>query len=450
MANKPGLLIIDDDESIGLQMKWALRDEYDVSLATDSKTALKIIKNKMSPVVTLDLGLPPDPEGTGEGFKLLESIMQYSPATKVIVVSGNPDEEAPLEAISKGAHDFFIKPIDMDELKFVLNRSYYVYTLENEYKSLKSRFRSEPFGEMIGSSRTMQEVFDTVRKVSTTDIPVLITGESGTGKELVAKAIHRNGIRCSDPFIPINCGAIPENLMESELFGHEKGAFTGAHIRRQGKIEMANGGTLFLDEIGDLALPLQVKLLRFLQDQTLERVGGRETFKLDVRIIAATNKNVEWLVKEGRFREDLYYRLAVVTIELPPLRDRGEDLLILSRHFLQKYNAGNGRAKSLSMKAIKTMQVYEWPGNIRELENKIQRAVAFTEGSVISATEMGLADTRTEERNLNLKRAREQLDVEYINLALAKNSGNISRAADDLGLTRPTLHGLIKKYNIEK
>lgn len=447
---KPKLLVIDDDESIRSQMKWALIEDYDVFVAEGALTAMKIMDRQMPPLVTLDLGLPPEPEGIEEGIKLLERILINHPATKVIVVSGNPDADAPLHAISKGAHDFFTKPINLIELKSILKRAYYVYSLESKYQSLQRKFHQQSFSEMIGSSPKMQEVFNTVKKIATTDVPVLVLGESGTGKELVANAIHNQSLRRDKPFIPINCGAIPENLMESELFGHEKGSFTGAHIQRMGKIELAHEGTLFLDEIGDLPLPLQVKLLRFLQDNKLERIGGRETISLDVRVVAATNKKIEQLIRDGQFREDLYYRLAVVTIDLPPVRERGEDKLLLAKAFLQKYGASRGNAKILGPEAIKCIDKYEWPGNVRELENKIQRALAFADGSHITPGDLALVGMGEGEPLLNLKKAREEVDIKFINMAIMKNNGNISRAAEDLGLTRPTLHALMNKYCIKK
>lgn len=431
-------------------MKWMLVEDYDVFLAKDSESAINIMQKEMVPLVILDLGLPPDPEGVDEGFHLLSQLLRKNSSAKIVVVSGNPDKEAPLKAIAKGAHDFFAKPIDADELRGILKRASYVLNLEKEYQSLQKKIQDKDFAEMIGSSPKIEEIFTAVRKLATTDVSVLITGESGTGKELVARAIHNQSIRNNGVFVPINCGAIPENLMESELFGHEKGSFTGAHVQRKGKIELANSGTLFLDEVGDLPLPLQVKLLRFLQDQKLERIGGRETLELDVRVVAATNKNLEDMIHAGAFREDLYYRLAVVTIELPPLRSRGDDVILLAKSFLQNYACEKDNKKSLSSDAIEAIKSYAWPGNVRELENKIQRAITFAEGTSISAADMSLKVRKKTGDSLNLKMAKEDLEIEYIQLALNKNKGNISRASIDLGLTRPTLHGLLKKYKLHK
>mgnify|MGYP001598230829 FL=1 len=448
--DKPKLLIVDDDEPIRTQMKWALMQGYDLSFAMDSEKAIEVIKSENPSLVVLDLGLPPHPEDTSEGLRLLKMILQLNPSIKVIVVTGNPDKSAAHEAISQGAYDFFTKPIDVTELTLILKRAYYLHNLEVEYRLLQKQIGQKPFGDMVGANPRMQEIFATIRKVATTDVPVLVTGESGTGKELIAQAIHTSSVRKDKPFIPINCGAIPENLMESELFGHEKGAFTGAHIQRNGRIELAHGGTLFLDEIAELPLQLQVKLLRFLQDHKIERVGGRETIDIDVRVIAATNRDIKRLITEGIFREDLYYRLSVVTIDLPPLRERGEDMLLLAKAFLQKFLPVGTKPKVLSKEAIDALYNYHWPGNIRELENKIRRAITFAEGQAISSADLGFEAGEKASQTLDLKKAKEEVERRVINSALLKHDGNISKAAEELGLTRPTLHHLIKKYNITK
>ncbi len=444
---KTKILIIEDDEGIRTQMKWALNEEYDVLLAENPEEAISTIDQFSPPLVTLDLGLPPDPEGTDEGFRLLQEILKMSHQTKVIVVSGNPEKDAPLRAISMGALDFFAKPINIEELKAVVKRANYVQGLEKENKLLQTQLESDSYCNIIGSSQEIQEILTAIRKVSTTDICILIAGDSGTGKELVAREIHSQSQRKDEPFVAINCGAIPENLMESELFGHEKGAFTGAHVQRKGKLELADKGTVFLDEVGDLPLALQVKLLRVLQDHTLERIGGRKIIELDIRFLAATNKDLEEMVNNGEFREDLFYRLAVVTLKVPSLCERGEDVLILAKNFLKKY--GNPKEKSIKLgeDAVQAIRSYTWPGNVRELENKIQRAIAFVEGGKISAFDLGLAAS-TEELSLNLKKAKENLEIEYIKMALVKCDGNISHASQEMGITRPTLHGLIKKFNI--
>jgi len=450
MTDKPKILVVDDDEGIRTQMKWALIQDYDVYLAKDGKKALHLMEREHPSLVTLDLGLPPNPEDTSEGFRLLSQIMLDYPSVKVIVVTGHHERDAALKAISNGAYDFFTKPINIEELKAMLRRGHYVHTLETEYSALQSHIQRQPIGgEIIGSSEKMQGIFTTVRRVATTDVSVLIAGESGTGKELIARAIHFHSIRKNNPFIPINCGAIPENLMESELFGHEKGAFTGAHIQRKGRIELANCGTLFLDEIAELPLSLQVKILRFLQDHKIERVGGRETIEVDLRVVAATNKDIKRLISEGLFREDLYYRLAVVTIDLPPLRERGEDIFILAKTFLKKFAVDGREPKKLSSEAIDAIMLYEWPGNVRELENKMRRAITLAEGPTITPGDIGLAAGGANAKHLDLKIAREMLDRQYICLAISKNNGNISKAAEELGLTRSTIHYLINKYNIK-
>lgn len=452
--DKPKLLIVDDDESIRTQMKWALAQDYEVLLAGDGEKAMQIMESKHPAVVTLDLGLPPHPEGTSEGLSVLTKIMQYNPSAKVIVVTGNPDRAAALQAVSDGAHDFFTKPVNIDELKAILRRAFYVSSLEAEYKALQSEVQKSS-GDVIGSNVKMQEMLSTVRKVATTDVPVLITGESGTGKELIAQTIHEKSLRKDKPFVPINCGAIPENLMESELFGHEKGAFTGAHVKRKGRVELAEGGTLFLDEIGDLPLPLQVKLLRFLQDHKIERVGGRETIDVDVRVIAATNKDLSKLISEGQFREDLYYRLAVVHIPLPPLRERREDILLLAKAFIDKFSTEQAGKKTYSKEALSSMEAYDWPGNVRELENKVRRAITLSEGLVVSPVDLGLeappqtlVPLQDAIEILDLKKAREEVEAAIINKALHKHNWNISKAAEELGLTRPTLYSMMKKFGI--
>ncbi len=447
---KPKILVVEDDEAIRTQMKWALAQDYDVYLAQDGSSAMEAMKTHLPQLITLDLGLPPSPEDTTEGLKTLSSILHLDPLAKVIIVSGNPDKQAALEAISIGAHDFFTKPIVTDELKYILKRAAYVQRLEVQYRELQKQLKGHAFGEILGSSPKMQHIFATVRKVATNDVPVLITGESGTGKELVARAIHSKSVRCSGPFIAINCGAIPENLLESELFGHEKGSFTGAHQTRPGKVEMAQGGTLFLDEIGEMPLQLQVKLLRFLQDSKIERIGGRKVIDINARVLAATNKELGALVADNRFREDLYYRLAVVTMELPPLRDREDDALELAMAFMQKYSSGARVQKTLSHEAKLAIAAYRWPGNVRELENRVRRALTLAETNAITPTDLGLAETEALPLSLNLKKAKEELEIRLINAAMEKNNGNLSKSADDLGLTRPTLYSIMKKNNMIK
>lgn len=445
------LLIVEDDSLISTQMRWAFADDYEIFIAEDRLSAIEIFENELPPVVLLDLGLPPDPGSPGEGLKTLTDIMGREPITKVIVITGQGEKENALNAIGKGAYDFFCKPIEIEELKFVLKRAFYLHGLEREIKELQQKLKVEPFEEMLGTSPQMQNIFSSIRKVATSDAPVLITGESGTGKELAARAIHKLSNRREGPFVAINCSAIPETLLESELFGHEKGAFTGAHIQRKGRFEKADGGTLFLDEIGDLPGHLQVKLLRFLQEQKIERVGGREEISLDVRIIAASNRDLKEAMKEGRFREDLYYRIGVVVISLPPLREREGDLILLSNALLQRFAKENNKnIAGFTPQAIRAIESYSWPGNVRELENRIKRAVIMSEGNRITPKDLELSTAFEKYAGKTLREAREELEREFIQRAIAKNKGNISKAAEELGISRPTLYEMMEKLGINK
>lgn len=448
---KPRLLIIEDDEDLRKQMKWALSRDYTVLLAEDRRGAMEMIRKESPAVITLDLGLPPYPAEAVEGFAALSEIMENT-RSKVIVITGRAEREHALRAISMGAYDYFYKPIVIDELKVVLQRAFHISQLEEEQRNLLERMRREDsFEEMLGVSPQIQDVFTAIRKVATTDVPVLITGESGTGKELVARAIHRLSSRNSGPFVVINCGAIPENLLESELFGHEKGAFTGAHTRRKGRFEAARNGTLFLDEIGELPVPLQAKLLRFLQDQNIERVGGREQIPLDVRVLAATNRDLKQAIGEERFREDLYYRIGVVTIDLPPLRDRQGDVLLLANAFLQKFARElNKKVTGFTQPAINALMSHSWPGNIREMENRIKRAVIMAEGRKVSPDDLEINTFPSEQEPPTLKEAREQLERDLILDALARHKNNITRASEELGVSRPTLYELMSKLGIGK
>jgi two-component system NtrC family response regulator len=449
--DNPKLLIVEDDEELRTQMKWALAQDYEVFSAVDRPSALDILKSERPGVVTLDLGLPPHPQGTEEGFLALSEMLELDSLIKVIIITGQGEKDNALKAIGQGAYDFFCKPIQIEELKVVLNRAFYLSQVEHEHRELQQQLREEWFEGMLGTSPPMQEVFSSIRKVSTTDVPVLIVGESGTGKELVAGAIHRQGSRRKFPFVPINCGAIPENLLESELFGHEKGAFTDAHIQRKGRFETAQGGTLFLDEIGELSLPLQVKLLRFLQEQKIERVGGREEIFIDARVLAATNKDLKQAISDGKFREDLYYRLGVVTIQLPPLREREEDILVLATALLQKYADENKKKiTGFTKQAIRAIETHNWPGNIRELENRIKRAVIMAEGSKIAPEDLELASPHKKYERGGLREAKEALERDFVERAIAKNKGNLTQAASELGLSRPTLYELMEKLGIGK
>jgi two-component system, NtrC family, response regulator len=450
-SGKQKLLIIDDDEDLRTQMKWALTQDYTVLLAEDRPNAAAVMRKEMPSVVTLDLGLPPLPAGVEEGFAVLDEILNEYGQTKVIIITGRGEKENALRAVEKGAYDFFYKPIEIDELKIILRRAFYLSDLEREQQKLKQRLDGDAFEGMLGTCTKMQEVFSTIRKVATTDAPVLITGESGTGKELVARAMHRLSVRQVNPFIVINCGAIPENLLESELFGHEKGAFTGAHIQRKGRFEMAEGGTLFLDEIGELPLTLQVKLLRFLQERVVERVGGREQIEVDTRVVAATNRDLKEAMKEGKFREDLYFRLGVILMFLPPLREREEDTILLAKTFLERFtNENKKKIKGFNDQAMDAIIQYAWPGNVRELENRIKRAVIMADGTKITAADLEMESPRARYAGMGLKEARESLEKELLAKALARNSDNMTKAAQELGISRPTLYDLMEKFGMPK
>ncbi len=446
---KPKLLIIDDDEDLRTQMKWALVNEYDVTLAEDRPSAIAAMHKDQPMVVTLDLGLPPLPAGVEEGFAALDEILGDYADTKVIIITGRSEKEYALRAVDQGAYDFFYKPIQIDELKVVLHRAFHVAQLEQEQKALRQRLSGDNFEGMIGTNQKMQDVFTKIRKVASTDEPVLILGESGTGKELVARALHNLSLRQAGKFVAINCGAIPENLIESELFGHEKGAFTGAHIQRKGKFEMADGGTLFLDEVGELPQNLQVKLLRFLQDGMVERVGGRETIPINTRVVAATNRDLKEAMKDGKFREDLFFRLGVISITLPPLRERNEDILHLAKAFLDRYaQANKKKIRGFTNRALDAIEQYLWPGNVRELENRIKRAVIMTDEKKITAEDMEIAGPLYKQERLSLKDARDLVEKEMVVKAMARNDGNLTKASMELGVSRPTLYDLMEKYGI--
>jgi two-component system, NtrC family, response regulator len=450
-TSKPKLLIIEDDEGLRTQMKWALAQDYGVFVAADRATALDILKKEEPSLVTMDLGLPPDPDGVTEGFQTLAQFLEANPSIKVVVITGRQEKEHALRAVAQGAYDFFCKPVEIQDLKVVLGRALHLYQLEQENKNLRAGRGDESFQGLLGASPQMEEVFAKIRKVATTDAPVLLVGESGTGKELAARAIHNASPRKGGPFVAINSGAIPETLLESELFGHEKGAFTGAHMQRKGRIEIASGGTLFLDEIGDLSLHLQVKLLRFLQERQIERVGGRELIFVDTRVIAATNRDLTQALSEGRFREDLYYRLGVVVVALPPLRERDGDVMLLATALLQRFiSEFKKKIFGFSQQAVRAMEAHGWPGNVRELENRIKRAVIMAEGRKITPQDMELASKYSNFDGLGLKEAREAMEKELVRRALARSKGNLSLAAAELGVSRPTLYDLMGKLGLVK
>jgi len=448
---KPGVLIIDDDEEIRTQMKWAIAGEYEVLMAEDRASALEQFKAGRPKVTLLDLGLPPQPNDVSEGMATLAGIMMLDRTAKVIIISGQSGRENAIRAIGAGAFDFLCKPVDTDQMRLLLQRSVFVSELEHEYHQLQGESRPDMFEGMLGTADNMREVYDTIDKVAKSSAPVLILGESGTGKEMVANAIHRRSAFKGKPFIAINCNAIPENLLESELFGYEKGAFTGANMQRIGLIETADGGSIFLDEIGDLPPPVQVKLLRFLQEKRIQRVGGRKELKVETRILAATNIDLEKAVQDGRFREDLYYRLAVVVCRLPALRERGDDVLLLARDFLRRFGAQSDRPElAFGPPASDAITRYAWPGNVRELQNRVQRAVIMAEGRWISINDMELGDFADSLPAIGLKEARENLERDLVRQALKRSGSNITAAAQFLGISRPTFYELMSKLGISK
>jgi two-component system, NtrC family, response regulator len=447
----PKLLIVEDDEDIRTQMKWALAGHYDVVTAGDRTTAVAEFTASHPMATLVDLGLPPQPNDPEEGLSLLSGLLTLDPTAKVIVVTGQGDKKNALRAVGAGAYDFLCKPVDMDQLKVLLQRCVYVAGLEQEYRAVQQKRRSDVFENMVGASEQMQAVFSFVRKVGPTAAPVLILGESGTGKEMMAQALHRWSARKSGPFVAINCSAIPENLLESELFGHEKGAFTGAHMQRKGHIETASGGTLFLDEIGELTPPVQVKLLRFLQEKRFQRVGGRQELYSDTRVIAATNANLEDAVAEGRFREDLYFRLAVIVAKLPAIRERGDDVGLLAQEFLKRYGVQHGKpGLTLTPEALRAINLHSWPGNVRELQNRIQRAVIMAEGKRVSVANLELSEVIRTHAPQSLREARENVEREIVQEALRRHNGKITSTAAELGISRPTLYELMEKLGIAR
>jgi two-component system NtrC family response regulator len=447
----PVLLLVDDDEAIRTQMKWALSADYEIVSAEDRAGAVENFKKKKPAVTLLDLGLPPRPADPDEGLATLAELKAVDEMAKVIVISGQGEKKNALEAVAAGAYDFLCKPVDPDELKLLLKRCIYLADLEREYQKAKESQRVTVFEDMLGTSPQIQGVFSFIRKVATTTAPVLLLGESGTGKEMAALAIHRRGPRKDGPFIPINCNAIPENLLESELFGHEKGSFTGATAQRVGLVETANGGTLFLDEIGELPPSIQVKLLRFLQEHRFQRVGGRQELTSDARVIAATNVDLKAGIKQGSFREDLYFRLAVLVISLPPLRERGDDAVLLAQEFLQKYAAQNGKTNiAFVPETLRAINRHPWPGNVRELQNRIKRAVIMADSKRITEKDLELSTGIGFSSSTTLKEARENVEREMVQRALKRNLGRISSAAAELGISRPTLYELMEKLGISR
>jgi len=442
------LLIIDDDKGIQKQLKWSLSD-YDAVLADDRESAIAAVRRHEPKVVTLDLGLPPDEANATEGLLALQEILTIAPHTKVIVITGNDDRTNALKAISAGAYDFYQKPIDADVIDVIVARAFSVAAIEEENRKMREVAGSD-IG-IIGNSEAIDRLRMMVKRIAPTQITALLLGESGTGKEVTANAVHIASERSKKPFVAINCASIPENLLESELFGFEKGAFTGAHKATKGKIECAEGGTLFLDEIGDMPFSLQAKLLRFLQEKTIERLGGRQEINVDVRVVCATNQNLEEMVAEKTFREDLFYRVSEITLNIPPLRDRDEDVLILAQYFLQMYASEYKRnVKSFSEDGLSAIKAHKWPGNIRELQNKVKSSVIMTTGTQVTAFDLGFYDHSDTEfaLSLNLRTVREKAESLAIQKAYALAEGNMSKASELLGVTRPTLYSLIEKYSL--
>lgn len=442
------LLIIDDDKGIQKQLKWSLSD-YDVVLASDRESAIAAVRRFEPRVVTLDLGLPPDEANASEGLLALKEILTLAPHTKVIVITGNEERTNALKAINAGAYDFYQKPIDADVINVIVSRAFSVAAIEAENRKMRAVAGSD-IG-IIGNSEAIERLRMMVKRIAPTAITALLLGESGTGKEVTAKAVHLASDRKTKPFIAINCASIPETLLESELFGFEKGAFTGAHKTTLGKIECAEGGTLFLDEIGDMPYNLQAKLLRFLQEKCIERLGGRKEILVDVRVVCATNQNLEEMVKAKTFREDLFYRVSEITLNIPPLRDRDEDVLILAQYFLQQYAVEYKRnVKGFSDDGVSAILAHKWPGNIRELQNKVKSSVIMSTGTLVTAMDLGFYDLIDENHEivLNLKAVREKAESLAIQKAYALADGNMSKTAELLGVTRPTLYSLIEKYSL--
>ena len=444
------LLVVEDDEGLQRQLKWAY-EGYEVVCAGDRASAIEALRLREPAVVTLDLGLPPDPDGTEEGFATLSEILRIKPDTKVIVASGHGARESALKAIALGAYDFYRKPVDIDELGLIVARAFHVHEIEAENRRLEHGGGSTVLGSIISAAPEMLKVAKTIERVATADVSVMLLGASGTGKELLARAVHEKSGRKGE-FIAINCAAIPETLLEAELFGYERGAFTGAVKSNIGKIEMAEGGTLFLDEVGDIPLPLQVKLLRFLQERVIERIGGRQQIAVDTRIVCATHQNLDAMTADGRFREDLYYRLAEIVIQIPTLAERAGDAVLLARHFVNRFARElKTKVQCLAPDAVAAIDSYGWPGNVRELENRIKRAVIMADGKSVTAEDLDLSGggaVGEEPMPINLRTARESVDRKVIRQALARTDNNISGAAKLLGISRPTLYDLLKQYHL--
>jgi two-component system, NtrC family, response regulator len=448
---KQKLLIVEDDLGLQKQLKWSYED-FEVFCAANRDEAMALLRSEEPDVVTLDLGLPPDPDGVTEGFAVLDEMLKLKPDTKIIVASGHGAKESALRAISAGAWDFYQKPVDIDELHLIVRRAFHVRALEMQNVKMQAPDSAGELllGTIISASPEMLKIARTVERIASTGVSVMLLGASGTGKELLARGLHQSSDRADKPFVAINCGAIPETLLESELFGHEKGAFTGAVKMTEGKIELASGGTLFLDEVGDIPLVLQVKLLRFLQERVIERIGGRKGIPVDVRVICATHRNLNQMIADQTFRDDLYYRLAEITINIPSLSERTGDSVLLAKHFVNRFaREMNPSVKGLSSSALTAIDQWKWPGNVRELENRIKRSVIMAEGKFITVDDLEFGDEDDDALLLNLKAAREAADRKAIKRAIAQTEGNISSAAKLLGISRPTLYDLLKQYELQ-
>ncbi len=443
------VLVVDDDLGIQKQLKWCLTD-YELAFADDRASAITALRRHEPSVVTLDLGLPPDSTNASEGLKTLEEIIALAPHTKVIVVTGNNDKANALKAIELGAYDFYEKPIDSDTIKVLVARAQQMSALETENRRLQNA--KPAMGRIIGVSESIQAVCRRAEKIAKTDITTLLLGESGTGKEVFARSIHEASPRAEKPFVAINCASIPENLLESELFGYEKGAFTGANKTTLGKIETAQGGTLFLDEIGDMPIGLQAKMLRFLQERVIERVGGRSEIPVDIRVICATHRDLQTMVADETFREDLYYRVGEMVINIPPLREREQDVLLLAKTFLNQYAEDfASKVKGFSEEVQQAMVSYDWPGNIRQLQNKLKSAVILADGQMVQLHDLSLPQGHADPtpKVINLRAVREAAESKAIRRAYSQAEQNMSRTAELLGVTRPTLYSLIEKYNLD-
>jgi len=446
--DRTAILVLEDDEGLRRQLKWAL-SEYKVLPSATRPEALNIFRVERPPIAIVDLGLPPNPDGASEGLAAMEEMVRIAPETKVIIASGNEAREHALRAVALGAYDFYKKPIDIEELRIIIGRAIRLYDLECENRALAAAAPTSAIQGIVGASPVMSELLRKIEKIAPTNVSVMLCGESGTGKEMLAKAIHQLSPRARRPFVAINCAAIPETLLESELFGYEKGAFTGAVKQTIGKIESAHRGTIFLDEIGDIPLSMQAKLLRFLQDQVVERLGGRQSLQVDVRIICATHRNLERMIAEGQFRDDLYYRLNEVPIIVPPLRERVGDAVLLANFFMSRYSAEFNRpAKAFTSDAVAAIRTNPWRGNVRELEHRVKRAVVMSDGHAVTATDLDLTLPESASISLNLRDARSRAEQEVIRMAISHADGNMSKAAKLLGVSRPTLYDLVAEHGL--